>query len=94
MENKTAGIIATVAATLLCGCPGVAACLFGALSAAGLGAYTSDIVGTQASGRVSTGTGIGFLCAGLVLIAIPIVVGFLTLRTKSAPKVDQVPPAS
>jgi hypothetical protein len=34
------------------------------------------------------------LCLGIVLIAIPIVVGVLTLRNKPAAKADEVPPAS
>ncbi len=39
MNNKNTGIIATVAAALLCGCPGLFLCLFGAITAAGQGTF-------------------------------------------------------
>lgn len=94
MDNKTAGIVATVATVLLCGCPGIFVCLFGALSAAGLGTWTGELGLSEYGGRVPTGTGVGLLCLGLLFIAIPVVVGFLTLRKKPQPPVDSVPPVS
>ncbi len=33
MDKKTGGIIATIVAVLLCGCPGLCFCLFGAVTA-------------------------------------------------------------
>ncbi len=94
MDRKTVGIISTIATTLLCACPGLFLCVFGGLSAAGLGTYTSDIVGASGAGKIAPGMGIALLCVGILLVAIPIVVGFFTLRKKpEAAKVDQVPPA-
>ncbi len=82
MDRRTVGIIATVATTLLCACPGIFLCLFGGLSAAGLGTYTRDVMGNTGAGNISPGVGIGLLCLGILLVAIPIVVGFFTLRKK------------
>ncbi len=36
MDTKTKGIVATIAAVVLCGCPGLFMCLFGALTAGGV----------------------------------------------------------
>lgn len=95
MDKRTLGIILTVGTVLFCGCPGVFICLFGGLSAAGLGTYTTDVLGTTGSGNMPAWSGFGLLCLGLILIAIPIVIGILMLRKpKAAAPVDIVPPAS
>jgi hypothetical protein len=96
MDNKTKGIVATVAAVLLCGCPGLFMCIFGAVSAAGVMPYNTDVNGVTSSGMVSPTIGYVLVCLSLIFIAIPIVVGFVTLRKKpEAPGGDmQVPPAS
>jgi hypothetical protein len=92
MDKKTTGMIATIASVLLCGCPGIFLCLFGALTAAGQGTYTlgSDI------GSLDPTVGYVLLCLSLILIAIPIVVGVVTLRKKSEAPVsnEPIPPAS
>jgi hypothetical protein len=97
MDQKTKGIVATVAAVLLCGCPGLFMCFFGATSA-----FASFIPGAKidvfGSNDPASATTLGFvlLCLSIIFIAIPIVVGFVTLRKKpEAPGGDmQVPPAS
>ena len=78
MDKKTTGIIATVASVLLCGCPGLFLCAFGAASAAGAGTWElgSDV------GQIPSGAGFVILCVGLLFAAIPIAVGFFTLRNK------------
>jgi hypothetical protein len=87
MNNRNTGIIATVAATLLCGCPGLFVCLFGAITAAGQGTFN------EAS--LSPAVGITLVCLSLLLILIPVGVGFFTLRKKPAVDVPQdLPPAS
>ena len=35
MDTKTRGIVATIVAVVLCGCPGLFMCFFGAISALG-----------------------------------------------------------
>jgi hypothetical protein len=95
VEKRTLGIILTIGTALFCGCPGIFICLFGGLSAAGLGTYTTDVLGTTGSGNLPTGYGFGMLCVGLVLVAIPIVIGVVMLRkAKATTSVDVVPPAS
>lgn len=93
MDQKTIGILATLGAAFLCGCPGAGACLFGAMTAAGFGTYTSDF-GTPDSGQISPGVAIAIVCVGLILLLIPIAVGFFTLRKKDPIEVEAIPPTS
>lgn len=86
MQNKNTGIIATVAAVVLCGCPGLFLCLFGALTAAGQGTFNDA--------SLSPTVGIVLLCLSLILILIPVGVGFFTLRKKPEATTEEVPPAS
>jgi len=94
MNNKNTGIIATVAAALLCGCPGLFLCLFGAVSAAGAGTF--DLNGQ--GGGIPPMVGVALVCVSLILILIPVGVGFFTLRKKpeaAAPVSNEpLPPAS
>lgn len=78
MDRRTTGILLTAGSVLLCGCPGLFLCLFGALSAAGAGTYElgSDI------GQIESGTGIALLCLGILLTLIPLAVGYFSLRNK------------
>ena len=85
MNNRNTGIIATIAATLLCGCPGLFLCLFGALTAAGQGTFNDA--------SLSPSVGFTLVCLSVLLILIPVGVGFFTLRKKSELPQD-VPPAS
>lgn len=88
MNNKNTGIIATVAAVVLCGCPGLFICLFGALTAAGRGTFNDA--------NLSPSVGFVLLCLSLIFILIPVAVGFFTLRKKpeAAASDVQIPPAS
>lgn len=74
MNNKNTGMIATIAAVVLCGCPGLFMCLFGALTAAGQGTFNEA--------ALSPTVGIALICVALIFILIPIAVGFFTLRKK------------
>ena len=102
MDRKTFGIIATIVAALLFGFPGLCLCLFGAITATGqmpLASdfpYTSDF-GNPYSKMAPSYWGFVLLCLALIFIAIPIVVGVLTLRNKpekSASTNEPFPPAS
>ena len=92
MNNKNTGMIATIAAVVLCGCPGLFLCLFGAISAFGGGTYS---LGTD-SGSISPAVAIGLVCIALIMILIPVGVGFFTLRKKpdamSSENNDLMPP--
>jgi hypothetical protein len=96
MDQRTKGIIATVAAVVLCGCPGLFMCIFGAVSAAGIMPYNTDVNGVTSSGTVSPTIGYVLVCLSLLFIAIPIVVGFIMLRKKpeASGGNEQIPPAS
>lgn len=91
--NRNTSIIATIAAVVLCGCPGLFLCIFGAVTATGNMPYSTDINGVSNSGTLPTTYGFGMLCLSLILILIPVVVGFLTLRRKPVTEpIDNVPP--
>lgn len=100
MDKKTGGIIATIVAVLLCGCPGLCLCLFGAWAATGTMPYTVESTGYggyTGTGMVSSYLGFVGLCLALIFIAIPIVVGVLTLRKKPEQAVsfnEPLPPAA
>jgi hypothetical protein len=94
--NRNTGIILTVVTALLCGCPGLLLCVFGGVTAAGLMPYTATLNGVTDQGVLPSSYGIGMLCLSLLLIAIPVVIGVVTLRKKPVPAVDNepIPPAS
>lgn len=97
MDKKTTGIIATVAAVLLCGCPGLSSLCIGALMAvtSQIPGAEIDIFGSSDPGS-ALGTGIGMFCGGVIFVAIPIVIGFLMLRKKPEDTVgldEPLPPA-
>jgi hypothetical protein len=95
MDNRTKGIIATVAAVLLCGCPGFFLCIFGGLAAAGA-PVTTEWGGVSNTAPMSSTTAFALLCLGLLFVLIPIAVGFITLRRKAAAPnpAEPTPPAS
>ncbi|MBN1535644.1 MAG: hypothetical protein JW908_02845 [Anaerolineales bacterium] len=84
MDKKNTGIIATVATALLCGCPGLFGLCFGLMFAviSQIPGADIDVLGSSDPQTALT-TGLGTLCVGIIFIAIPIVVGILTLRKKN-----------
>lgn len=95
MNNRNTGIIATIAAVVFCGCPGLFLCIFGAITATGNMPYSTEINGVSNSGMLPSSYGVVMLCLSLILILIPAAVGFFTLRKKpGAETVDDLPPTS
>ncbi len=89
MDQKTKAILATVASVLLCGCPGLFLCLFGALTAAGQGTFNDQ--------SLSPTVGFVLVCLSLIFIVIPVGVGFFMFRKKpeATPASNEpLPPAS
>jgi hypothetical protein len=88
MNNKNTGMIATIAAVLLCGCPGLFLCLFGAITATGNGTFNDS--------SLSPTVGYVLVCLSLIFVLIPVGVGFFTMRKKpeSAGPNEPLPPAS
>ena len=83
MDKRTTGIVATVAAALLCGCPGLFSLCMGAMFAVISQVPGADIDVFGSSDPTSAlYTGIGALCGGVLLIIVPVAVGFFTLRKK------------
>lgn len=94
MENRQRGIIATVAAALLCGCPGFFALCWGSLSAIVSFVPGAEIdIGGSSDPRSALYTGLGALCVGILFIAIPVAIGFFTLRKRPDTTLD-FPPTS
>jgi hypothetical protein len=94
MTNRNTGIIATIAAVVLCGCPGLFLCIFGAVTATGNMPYSTEVNGVSNSGTLPSTYGIVMLCLALLLLLIPVAVGFFTLRKKPGTEtVDNLPPA-
>ena len=82
MEKKTVGLIATIGTTLLCACPGLCLCLWGVMGLSGTPIDVTNFDGQTTSEPMGTGVAIALLCVSLIAIAIPVVVGFFTLRKK------------
>lgn len=97
MNRQTATIL-TIVTTVFCGCPGLGALCFGALSAvAGMtpGAEINIFGSNEPQSAILFG--LGTACLGLLLVAIPIVIGLVTLRRKaeSIPTTDEpMPPTT
>ena len=88
MKNKNTGMIATIAAVVLCGCPGLFMCIFGAVTAIGKGTFNEQ--------SLSPSVGFVLLCFSLIFIIIPIAVGYFTMRKKpeAVTTNEPLPPAS
>ncbi len=95
MDKRTTGIVATIVAVLLCGCPGLFALCSGAITAfaGAVPGSNIDIFGSS-DPQTALLTGVGVLCLGVILIAIPVVVGIVTLRNRPAPAASVNPPSS
>ncbi|MGD8404474.1 MAG: hypothetical protein PVJ21_12485 [Anaerolineales bacterium] len=97
MDKKTTGLIATIATALLCGCPGLIGLCMGAMFAF-VGAIPGSDIDVMGSSdpTAAIGTGVAMLCLGVVFVAIPIVVGVVTLREPkvTTPAVVDVEPVA
>lgn len=83
MNNKNTGMIALIAAVLLCGCPGLFAICWGAVAAAVSFMPGADInIGGSSDPQAALLSGLGSLCVGVLFVAIPVAIGFFTLRRK------------
>jgi hypothetical protein len=81
MEKRTIGIIATVITALICVCTSIFTCVWGILLA------TETPIDTNVNGVDSVQTfppsvGYVLLCLTVILILVPVAVGFFTLRKK------------
>jgi hypothetical protein len=96
MNNKNKGLIATIAAVVLCGCPGLFMCFMGAMYTFISFVPGADInIGGSSDPASATTLGISMLCVSIIFIAIPIAVWFFMMRRKpEASGAETMPPAS
>jgi hypothetical protein len=91
MNNRTIGIIVTVVAALLFGCPGLISLCLGITAAiVGLSGDPDYYFGIDTEPNSTLLGGLIFICLSVVLIAIPVVIGFLLVRRKTQPESDEV----
>ena len=101
MNTRNANVVATIVATVLCGCPGLFGLCFGATTL--LAGFTPgaeiDIFGNTDQASATT-MGLLVLCLGLVAAAMPVVVWFVTRRKGTISSLEKeikredIPPAS
>jgi hypothetical protein len=91
MQNRTLGIIATIVTALLCGCSSLFTCIWGFLIASGT---PIDVTtnGTTTPQTFPPAAGYTLLCLSLLMILVPVAVGFFTMRSKPE-REEVVPPA-
>jgi len=82
MQNRTIAMIATAVTALVCGCASLFSCIWGFLIARGT-PFQVTSNGTTTPQTFPPAIGFALLCLSLVLVLIPIAVGFFTLRKKS-----------
>ncbi len=80
MNNRNTGMIATVATAVLCGCCALFACIMGVGTITGDGSFTLNGM----SQPMPPTYGYVFLCLSFLMILVPVIVGFVTLRKKPA----------
>jgi hypothetical protein len=91
MQNRTLGIVLTVVTALACGCASIFSCVWGFLIASGQPIdVTSSGVTTQQV--MSPTIGYVLLCLTLLMIMVPVAVGFFTLRAKPEVNTSEPPP--
>lgn len=78
MDKRTTSLIATIATALICGCCSLFACIMGFGAITGNGTF--ELGGTTQP--MPPSYGYVFLCLSVLFIAVPVVVGFVTLRKK------------
>ena len=95
MQNRTIGIIATVVTALVCGCASLFSCIWGAMIATGQ-PITTTVNGETTQQTLPASIGFVLLCLTLLMILVPIAVGWFTLRKKPAEVLatGPIPPAS
>ncbi|MCX6079472.1 MAG: hypothetical protein NTW32_08055 [Chloroflexi bacterium] len=95
--NRTVSIVITVITVLCCACPGFGLCIAGIMGMAGV-PFTTTLGDQSSTAPISTPLALGLICGSLIMILIPVAVGFFTLRKKpeAAPQNfgGPIPPAS
>ncbi len=90
MQNRTIGFVATVITALACGCASLFSCIWGFFN------FEWHPINVTSNGTTNPQTfspviGYTLLCVSVILILIPVAVGFFTLRKKPEPVDVNVP---
>ncbi len=93
MQNRTTGMIATGITAFICGCAALLTCVWGALIATGTPIDVTNSTGTSQQ-TLSPTVGFALLCLSFLLILVPAMVGFFTLRKKTELMNEELPPTS
>lgn len=93
MQNRTTGMIITGITAFICGCFALITCVWGAIIATGTPIDVTNSTGTSQQ-TLSPTIGFGLLCLSLLMILIPVTVGFFTLRKKPEIIAEELPPTS
>jgi TRAP-type C4-dicarboxylate transport system permease small subunit len=91
-KKKTGAIIATVVSSLICGCTAIIACVFGFLGVFQVPIDTT-VNGYTSTAPMPSWLGFALLCLSLIFIAVPVIIGLVTLRKKKQPAVTELPPS-
>lgn len=96
--NRTVAIIITVVVALCCVCVALVSCVFGGMIVAGQPIDTT-VNGQTTSQVYPASYGVVLLCLSALFVAVPVAVGFFTLRKKPEesaviPPSEPIPPAS
>ena len=91
MNNRTIGIVVTIIAVMLFGCPGLICLCSGATVALfGLSGDPNYYFGIDTEPTSALISGLLIICLSVVLIAIPVIVGFLMVRRGTQTDGDEV----
>lgn len=92
MQNRTLGIVATIVTALACGCASIFTCIWGFLIASG---SPIDVTNNGVTTPQTFSPVIGYvlLCSTVLMILVPIAVGFFTFRKRPG-ETTVIPPNS
>jgi hypothetical protein len=92
MQNRTLAIVITTVTALVCGCASLFSCIWGFLIASGqpIDITTNGVTTPQV---LSPTIGYTLICLTILMILVPVAVGFFTLRQRSG-STAEFPPAS
>ncbi len=88
--SRTIAIVLTVVSVLCCACPGFGFCIAGVMGLAGV-PFTTTIGDQTSVEPLSTPVAASLLCGALILILIPVAVGFFSFRASKAAASKAVP---
>jgi hypothetical protein len=83
--SRQTGLILTIVSAVLCGCPGLFSCFWGAIASVVSFIPGAEIdIGGSSDPMMALVAGLGAIVMGVVLVVIPVAVWFFTVRGKSA----------